>query len=127
MADVTPSLPPLDDPAARQVGPRRKTAAAAAAPPPGELEIRRRVERLFFRELSDPSEELVHFVSSRLGIEVADTPPRQLSELCRRALRDIGRERWSRRTTTTDRALDRRQLDRRRFEQNRAIPGYYLG
>lgn len=102
--------------------------AGAALAPPGELEVRRRVERLFARELADPSEELVRFVSARLELgELEPTAAERTAELCRRALREMGRERWRTAGGAGGRLLlDRRQLDRRRFEQ-RALPGYYLG
>lgn len=110
-------------------------ADAAAEPPaadrppaprvPGELEIRRRVERLFARELADPSEELVRFVRGRLEVSLDDAAAEEhVAELCRRALREMGRERQGA-AAPAWRALERRRLDRRRFE--RALPGYYLG
>lgn len=102
-------------------------APPAAAEVPGELELRRRVERLFARELADPSEELVRFVSARLDLGGLEPPAAErAAELCRRALREMGRERWRTTAAASHRLLDRRQLDRRRFEQ-RALPGYYLG
>lgn len=101
----------------------------AAAPPtprvPGELEIRRRVERLFARELADPSEDLVRFVRGRLEVSLDDQVAEEhVTELCRRALREMGRER-QRASAPAWRSLERRHLDRRRFE--RTLPGYYLG
>jgi hypothetical protein len=99
--------------------------AAPAAAPPSELEIRSRVERLLARELADPSEELVRFVSFRLEMEVATVDAAErVAEMCRRALRELGRERL-RPPAPPRRSLERLQLDRRRAE--RALPGYYLG
>lgn len=99
--------------------------AAAAEAPHSELEIRRRVERLLVRELVDPSEELVRFVSVRLELELA-TPDaaERVAELCRRALREVGRERLQA-AKAPRRSLERLHLDRRRVE--RVLPGYYLG
>lgn len=112
----------LDSPPAAAVAEPATT--APAAPFPGELEIRRRVERLFARELADPSEELVRFVSGRLEVSLDDgMAGERVAELCRRALREMGRDRQHR--PTAWRTLERRHLDRRRFE--RALPGYYLG
>lgn len=109
------------------IAPAPPAPTAAAAEVPGELELRRRVERLFARELADPSEELVRFVSARLELgELAPQASERAAELCRRALREMGRERWRASGAAAHRLLDRRQLDRRRFEQ-RALPGYYLG
>lgn len=106
--------------------PAEPAAAAPSAPRvPGELEIRRRVERLFARELADPSEDLVRFVRGRLEVSLDDELAEEhVAELCRRALREMGRER-QRATAPAWRSLERRHLDRRRFE--RALPGYYLG
>ncbi|HVS15922.1 MAG TPA: hypothetical protein VMV46_18520, partial [Thermoanaerobaculia bacterium] len=101
---------------------------AARRRAPGALEIRRRVEHLFHRELAEPSEELVRFVRSRLDLDDGDRPAEETSELCRRALRDMGRERWSDADPAAGRrSCDRRQIDRRRFELHRELPGYYLG
>lgn len=99
--------------------------AAIAAPPLSELEVRRRVDRLLTRELAHPSEELVRFVSARLEVEAATADEAtRLAEMCRRALRDVGRERL-RPGAAPRRSLERHHLDRRRVE--RALPGYYLG
>jgi hypothetical protein len=99
--------------------------AAATAVPHSELDIRRRVERLLVRELAEPSEDLVRFVSARLGVDPS-TPAaaERVAELCRRALREVGRERLPP-ATPPRRSLGRLHLDRRRVE--RALPGYYLG
>jgi hypothetical protein len=99
--------------------------AAATAVPHSELDIRRRVERLLVRELAEPSEDLVRFVSARLGVDPG-TPAaaERVAELCRRALREVGRERLPP-ATPPRRSLERLHLDRRRVE--RALPGYYLG
>lgn len=99
--------------------------AASAAVPPSELEIRRRVDRLLTRELADPSEELVRFVSVRLEVETTTADAaEQVAEMCRRALREVGRERL-RAAKAPRRSLERHHLDRRRVE--RVLPGYYLG
>lgn len=115
MAETTLLEPPAAAPA--------EAAPRAAAPAPSELEVRRRVERLMARELAEPSAELVRFVSARLDLapEGSETGER-VAELCRRALREMGRERQRR---PAPRLLERRHLDRRRVE--RALPGYYLG
>ena len=95
---------------------------AAEAALPSELEVRRRVERLLARALAEPSEELVRFVSVRLEVRAEGAAAERLAELCRRALREMGRERHR---SPAPRSLERRHLDRRRVE--RSIPGYYLG
>jgi hypothetical protein len=98
---------------------------AATAVLHSELDIRRRVERVLVRELAEPSEDLVRFVSARLGVDPG-TPAAavRVAELCRRALREVGRERLPP-TRSPRRSLERLHLDRRRVE--RALPGYYLG
>lgn len=100
----------------------RSEPARAESLLPSELEVRRRVERLFARELAEPSEELVRFVSARLEAGAEGPAAERLAELCRRALREMGRERQHR---PAPRSLERRHLDRRRVE--RSLPGYYLG
>lgn len=99
--------------------------AESTAVPHSELDIRRRVERVLVRELAEPSEDLVRFVSARLGVD-PDTPAaaERVAELCRRALREVGRERLPP-TRPPRRSPERLHLDRRRVE--RALPGYYLG
>ena len=100
--------------------------AAPAARPPSELEIRRRVERLLTRELTDPSEELVRFVSVRLEVVTATAAEaEQVAEMCRRALREVARERLHQ-AKAPWRSLERHHLDRRRVERA-TLPGYYLG
>lgn len=101
--------------------------AATAAVPPSELEVRRRVERLLASELADPSEELVRFVSHRLEVETATADAAEkVAEMCRRALRELGRERL-RPPAPPRRSLERHHLDRRRVERAASLPGYYLG
>lgn len=128
MADVKRFDPVTDHlPGGAPAPPRAAGTIPSAPPPPGELEIRRRIDRLFARELADPSEELIGFVSARLDLEVDGPASEHLDELCRRALRAMGRDRWHPQKLAPRRDSDRRQLDRRRFEQHRALPGYYLG
>lgn len=99
--------------------------AESTAVPHSELDIRRRVERVLVRELAEPSEDLVRFVSARLGVDPG-TPAaaERVAEMCRHALREVGRERLPP-ASPPRRSLERHHLDRRRVE--RALPGYYLG
>lgn len=128
MADLDTTEPLAGEPPVPADSPRPAKPAPISPPPFGELEIRRRVESLFARELDDPSEELVRFVRTRLDLQGVSPAAEQIGELCRRALREMGRTRWSHRSLATGRRdCDRRQLDRRRFEQHRELPGYYLG
>ncbi|HEX2252167.1 MAG TPA: hypothetical protein VHQ65_02740 [Thermoanaerobaculia bacterium] len=102
--------------------------ATAVAPDPGpaagitpELELRRAVWRLLARELSDPSEEFVSFVATRLETRACNgsTP-----ELTRRALQEFAGTRWIVGERQGPRTSGR---GRKRAAEQGSLPGYYLG